>query len=98
MHVLRVPVKGQKEPRLFYRLKNLGTICDASSTRQEYLAVDESLQIVKLVVTAIRDPTGMGATLEAEQTPLSPEQARQLGFTHDQMAAEVQRFLSGDTY
>jgi hypothetical protein len=95
-HVLRVAVKGCAKPRLFYRLRNLGTTCDANSTRQEYLAVDESLQIVRLVVMALRDPAGMSATLEAEQKPLTAEQAKQLGFTHDQMVAEVERFLSGD--
>ena len=97
-HVIKVFVEGQKEPRLFYRLKNLGTVCDANSTRQEYLAVNESLQIIRLVVTATRDPTGMCAAMEAEQTALTPEQAKQLGFTHDQMVAEVQRFLAGVTY
>lgn len=98
MHVLKVAVKGQKEPKLFYRLKDLGTNCSADSTRQEYLAISEELQVVRLVVVATRGPDGMGASVEAEQTVLGPEEAKQFGLTHDQMVAVVERFLNGDLY
>jgi hypothetical protein len=99
IHVIKVTVKGQEEPQLFYRLKDLGTACDAHKTRQEYLAISgKGLQVVRLVIIATRGPNGMGASVEAEQTPLGPEEAKQFGMTHDQMVAVVERFLNGDLY
>jgi hypothetical protein len=98
VHVLRVALKGQKEPRLYYRLRELTRNVNAYSTVQEYLAIDEELQVVKLSITAIRGPDGTGASMEAEQQTLSPEQAQQFRLTRQQMAAEVERFLRGDAY
>jgi Arc/MetJ-type ribon-helix-helix transcriptional regulator len=97
-HILKVALKGQKEPRLYYRLRELAKNVNANSTVQEYLAIDEELQVVKLSITATRGPDGTGASMEAEQQTLSPEQTQQFRITRQQMISEVERFLRSDAY
>jgi hypothetical protein len=97
MHVLAAPVAGKR--RLYYTLKKLSSKAGAKETVEEYVAINEEVKPVHLLIKVIRDPTGFGAGLEGTETYLTQEEFQRYGLNLNEVFATIDRFIKAiDVY